>query len=74
MKTARILKSLKYQTVLLPAGTEFPSHITAVNIVVAGAERVLTPVKSTWDDFFFAEPADTMPERATQHQPNRPEL
>jgi len=76
MKHAQIVKNSDSQTVLLPAGSEFPSHISSVTVLVSGAELVLTPVKSTWDDFFHAASADneSMPERASQHQSERTEF
>jgi len=76
MKHAYIVKNSDSQTVLLPAGTEFQSHISSVAVLVSGAERVLTPARTTWDDFFHASSADneSIPERASQRQSDRTEF
>lgn len=73
MKLASVVKNFYSQTILLPSGIECPSHISSVTVLVSDAERVLTPAKSTWDDFFHAASPDneSIPERASQHQSDR---
>jgi len=44
---------------------------------VRGNERILVPLGQSWDSFFLGGPAasdDFMPERASQHQPEREAL
>ncbi len=72
MKIAEIVNDSDSQTVELPAGTEFPSHITTLTVSVIGAERVLRPAPKNWDSFFrTASTEDFMPVRASQLQDER---
>jgi antitoxin VapB len=44
---------------------------------VNGKERVIAPLGQSWDSFFLGGPKvsdDFLPERATQHQPERERL
>lgn len=43
------------QIVTLPTEAQFPEGVKEVNIRVNGEERILTPVESSWDNFFLAE-------------------
>jgi antitoxin VapB len=48
--------------------------VQKVEIRVRGNERIIAPVGQVWDGFFRGGPAvsdDFLPERASQHQPER---
>jgi virulence-associated protein VagC len=36
----------------------FPDHVTHVTITRRGNARIITPVASTWEDFFASPPID----------------
>jgi len=74
MRTGSIFTNNRTQAVRLPVETRFPDHIKKVAVRVAGKDRVLSPVESTWDSFFLSEDRvteDFMPERAAQEQQKR---
>lgn len=51
-----------------------PEGVQKVDIRVKGKERIIAPIGQTWDSFFLDGPTvsdDFLPERATQHQPER---
>jgi antitoxin VapB len=51
-----------------------PEGVRKVAIRIKGNERIIAPVGETWDNFFLNGPAvsdDFLPERASQHQPER---
>jgi antitoxin VapB len=54
-----------------------PEAIQKVDIRVKGKERIIAPIGQSWDSFFLDGPTvsdDFLPERATQHQPEREAL
>ena len=54
-----------------------PAGVQKVEIRVKGHERIIAPLGQTWDSFFLGGPNvsdDFLPERATQHQPEREAL
>jgi antitoxin VapB len=54
-----------------------PEGVQKVEIRVNGKERVIAPLGQSWDSFFLGGPKvsdDFLPERATQHQPERETL
>ena len=62
---------------LPPFGRGLPEGILKVDIRVKGKERIISPIGQTWDSFFLDGPTvsdDFLPERATQHQPEREAL
>jgi antitoxin VapB len=63
--------------VRLPLDVRLPEGTQKVEIRARGKERIITPVGQTWDSFFLDRPQvsdDFLPERATQHQPEREAL
>ena len=65
------------QAVSLPKDVRLPEGVQKVGIRVKGNERIIAPLGQTWDSFFLGGPSvsdDFMPERATQHQPERQAL
>ena len=65
------------QAVRLPLDVRLPEGVRKVEIRVKGNERVIAPLGQTWDSFFLGETTvsdDFLPERATQHQPEREAL
>lgn len=74
MKTATVFQHKNSQTVRLPAEACFPERVNEVSIRVVGQDRILTPVASTWDSFFFRSEVATEDftlERASQEQQER---
>jgi antitoxin VapB len=74
MATGSIFINNRTQSVRLPAETRFPDNVKKVTVRVVGQDRVLSPVESAWDSFFFSEDRvtdDFMPERASQDQQER---
>lgn len=74
MLTGSVFVSNKTQAVRLPVEARFPDDVKKVVIRIVGNERILTPVKNTWDSFFLGDAQvsdDFMIERATQHQSER---
>jgi len=69
MATGSVFENNKAQTVSLPDDARFPEGIKRVNVRVIGSERILSPVKKTWDSFFLSDTSvseDFMTERASQ--------
>ena len=65
------------QAVRLPLDVQLPEGVQKVEIRVKGNERIISPLGQTWDSFFLGGPTvsdDFLPERATQHQPERDAL
>ena len=77
MAKGSIFTNNRTQAVRLPAETRFPDDVKHVNVRVVGKDRVLSPVKNTWDSFFQSEETvsdDFMVERADQTQSEREAL
>ena len=74
MSTGSVFVNNRTQAVRLPADTRFPDDVKQVTVRILGKDRVLSPVDSTWDSFFFSEVSvtdDFMEERAAQEQVER---
>ncbi|WP_245662884.1 RNA polymerase sigma factor SigZ [Endozoicomonas arenosclerae] len=61
------------QLVLLPEDANFPDEVKEVNVLVRGQDRILSPVKPSWNAFFLEEieervTDDFMAERVLQDQ------
>lgn len=52
MIVASIFKTNQSQAVRLPKAVAFPETVKQVDVKVVGNTRVLSPVGSTWDDWF----------------------
>jgi antitoxin VapB len=65
------------QAVSLPMDVRLPEGVQKVDIRVKGHERIIAPLGQSWDSFFLDGPTVSeyfLPERATQHQPEREAL
>jgi antitoxin VapB len=77
MTASTVFINKRTQAVRLPADLRFPDDIKQVNVRALGNERIITPLKETWDSFFLKVPAvsqDFMETRATQEQPEHEAL
>ena len=77
MHKGSVFRNNRTQAVRLPAECRFPEEVKQVGVRIAGKERVLTPIESSWDSFFFSDESvsdDFLPERASQNQPKREEF
>lgn len=50
-----VFENNRTQAVRLPAETRFPETVKRVLVRIVGNERVLTPLDSAWDSFFYGE-------------------
>ena len=74
MPIGSVFVNNRTQAVRLPASTRFPDEVKQVTVRVVGKDRVLSPVDSAWDSFFFSEERvsdDFLEERASQEQAER---
>lgn len=74
MAIGSVFENNRTQAVRLPVETRFPKGIKKVFVRVIGKDRVLSPIKNTWDSFFMSEENvtdDFMTERASQEQRER---
>jgi antitoxin VapB len=62
-RTAALFKSNRNQAVRIPKDMEFAEGIKRVVIKKDGDNIVISPVKSSWDDFFDRPPCPDFPER-----------
>ena len=65
------------QAVRLPADVRLPEGVKKVEVRAKGADRIISPVGQTWDQFFLNGPQvsdDFLTERASQHQADREAL
>ncbi len=74
MAISTVFTNNRTQAVRLPAETRFPDTVKKVQVRVAGQERIISPVESSWDSFFLGATTvtdDFIAERASQSQPER---
>lgn len=77
MAIGTVFVNNRTQAIRLPVDVRLPEGVRKVDIRVKGNERIIAPVGQTWDSFFLGGPAvcdDFLPERASQHQPEREAL
>jgi antitoxin VapB len=77
MSIGTVFFNNRTQAVRLPLDARLPEGVQKVDIRVKGKERIIVPVGQTWDSFFLdglTVSDDFLPERATQHQPEREAL
>ncbi len=77
MSIGTVFVNNRTQAVRLPLDVRLPEGVQKVDIRVKGKERIISPIGQSWDSFFVDGPAvsdDFLPERATQHQPEREAL
>jgi antitoxin VapB len=65
-RTAALFKSNRNQAVRIPKDMEFSEGVKRVVIKKDGDNIVISPVKSSWDDFFDRPPCPDFPERGPQ--------
>ncbi|WP_087720499.1 type II toxin-antitoxin system VapB family antitoxin [Salinicola salarius] len=75
---AKLFLSNKSQAVRLPKAVAFPEGVSEVTIVSLGNSRLITPSKTSWDDFFesderHAVTSDFMSGTDTRDDRNQPE-
>lgn len=74
MAIVEIIENNEMQGILLPDEMRFPNGVKRVTVRKLGKDRVLQPVKITWDNFFLDQKtatSDIIVERATQNQTER---
>ena len=77
MAIGTVFVNNRTQAIRLPVDVRLPEGVRKVAIRIKGHERIIAPVGQTWDSFFLNGPAvsdDFLPERASQHQPERETL
>lgn len=77
MAIGTVFVNNRTQAVRIPLDVRLPEGIHKVEIRVRGNERIIAPLGQTWDSFFLDGPRvsdDFLPERASQHQPERDAL
>jgi antitoxin VapB len=77
MSIGTVFVNNRTQAVRLPLDVRLPDGVHKVAIRVKGQERIIAPIDQTWDSFFLDSPRvtdDFLPERASQHQPEREAL
>lgn len=74
MSQGSVFITNRTQAVRLPADMRFPDNIKKVTVRSVGKERIIAPLESTWDSFFYSEQSvtdDFMPDRAEQTESER---
>ena len=67
MVRTTVFRNNRTQAVRLPKAVALPDDVTEVEIRKVGRSRVITPVGSTWDEWFDNHvPYPDFPERAEQ--------
>ncbi|HQQ70993.1 MAG TPA: type II toxin-antitoxin system VapB family antitoxin [Alicycliphilus sp.] len=77
MSIGTVFVNNRTQAVRLPLDVRLPEGVHKVEIRARGNERIIAPIDQTWDSFFLGGPPvsdDFLPERASQHQPQREAL
>lgn len=77
MPIGTVFDTNRTQAVRLPLDVRLPEGVQKVEIRVKGNELVISPLGQSWDSFFLDGPTvsdDFLPERASQHQPEREAL
>ena len=77
MSITTVFTNNRSQAVRLPADVRLPDDVKKVEVRARGADRIISPVGQTWDEFFLNGPHvsdDFLNERATQIQADREAL
>jgi antitoxin VapB len=75
--TTTVFTNNRSQAVRLPAEVRLPENVKKVTVRAMGMSRIISPVGSTWTEFFQQGPQasdDFLAERATQAQAEREAL
>jgi antitoxin VapB len=65
-RIAALFKSNRSQAVRIPKDLAFPESVKKVRVRKIGDDLVLSPVVSSWSEFFALGPNPDFPERAPQ--------
>jgi antitoxin VapB len=71
MTTTTVFTINRSQAIRLPAEMRLPAGVKRVDVRVRGCERIIAPVRQSWDSFFLDSPAvadDFLHTRASQNQ------
>lgn len=74
MSVTTVFTNNRSQAVRLPADVRLPEGTKKVRVRARGADRIISPVGHTWDEFFLNGPRaseDFMVARASQQQAER---
>ena len=74
MTITTVFTNNRSQAIRLPADLRLPDDVKKVEVRARGADRIISPVGHSWDQFFLNGPQvseDFLPERASQTQPER---
>lgn len=77
MSISTVFTNNRTQAVRLPVDVRLPEDVKQVTVRAIGKERIIAPLKSSWDSFFMdgvQATDDFMTTRATQTQPEREAL
>ena len=77
MRITSVFTNNRSQAVRLPADVRLPEGVKKVQVRARGADRIISPVGHTWDEFFLNGPQaseDFLVERGSQEQPERDAL
>lgn len=77
MAISSVFTNNRTQAVRLPADLRLPEGVKQVSVRARGNERIIAPLKSTWDSFFIDGPEisdDFMETRPAQDQSGRETL
>ena len=77
MSITTVFTNNRSQAVRLPADVRLPDDVKKVEVRARGADRIISPVGQTWNEFFLNGPQvsdDFLNERATQIQADREAL
>jgi antitoxin VapB len=54
-----VLTNKRGQVVRMPTEARLPDDVKLVMVQTRGSDRIITPIKNTWDSFFFNGPVIT---------------
>ncbi len=77
MAITTIFTNNRTQAVRLPAELRLPETVKKVDVRARGNERIISPLRQTWDSFFLDGPLvseDFMSQRSSQEQSDRDPL
>ncbi len=71
MSKGSVVTDSRSQIVRMPLEVRFPDNVKQVEIRVSGDDRILSPVKKSWDSFFLSKETvtdDFLSDRVNQAQ------
>ena len=73
MTQSTVFKTNKTQAVRIPKAMAFPEHVKKVKIETQGDSLVITPIKTSWEEFMMGPRLDDDFERPPQPEPQKRE-